>query len=1589
MIRAFHAFSRMLLGFCLVSGLTSVVLRAQLDPRLQPANSTDFLDLYQQSTSTRVKPEIATVFDFSGSMAALMFHPLFSNTDILDNNASNNMTFNLVTPATSYAITATAAGHTSATETITFNVATGTAATTGSSTHKSYTVGPITMSPSTASAGQTVTFSCSFTVPSGGNATLNWTTSGGSPASGTSTGTIGSTTTCTFSWVVPGAASAAVATVIGDSGTGGVGTLNSIALIKPDGTAVAATDADAAKTSTSGLYGLSSGKNDIRNWVRAASHARFQYSDSGVIRTVDIPIPWKSLGTGCSGNPLSSETVLDQVTVTNPDNTTTTYGSGLQMDLDLNWTLDSGSDVLSGGSGEETSCTLSTTLYKQYYIDWLFLGKYANGSYSGKYIVYDAVGTSSASYAGGQTNAAWGAGFGTFGSSDQILVPQYDTLGNYLKEVYQSASSNVIPARARQQAVKEAAIRTWINFQGSVFWAFRFLDVNNEANPTTTNTINNNSKTNLATGNPLTSAMNGGDSGWTLLNNTDGINSTTGNSVTGMKRIAALFANNGTPLTYAVARGLAQFTDPNSVFNAVETGTDAPSQCMNHFLIVFTDGVDNNNTNTSNPNDSSPYLMTAGAGAVTTAGTASIGNANVLANQAYVNRTGKWWNIMSFTGIAAHLADPAQSSSLVAPTYPSSGSPSAYLPYAITGRAGTSFKVNHRISTMTVGVSLGGKFNDVTSPKNHLFAAAAVGDVTSSSWDTNVLQPFALANPSDPTQGRQSGTINFFDATNPTLVSTSLYYAFLEATLESNINATSTPNIPFVGAAFANEVYLGSFTPPATGGPVWSGDLLMFDTKLVSGQTVVLGTDGNPLTAGQVTAAHAQWSAASALTTTNKRWSNRHLYTRVPGSAATPEPGLTAFSDLSPAYATISTNLATDLTTDNAKKAVIQFVMGGDTNGGMDTSTPPRPTTNRASIMGDIIDSTPAAIEYNLGDWTTQIAGNAALSKVTGPNHFRLLLVGTNQGWLHGFGEVTTVTPTKDANNVSQPLVTGQVDELWAFMPTDFLAQLDYITVPNNPHRFMVDGAPTIYFLDLPPSTGGQGNGVVDQSAYYSSSSTGPERTVVIVGLGKGGRSYYALDIHNPFSPTLLWSLVPDEYSDAKTPAKNTWNSATPFKFPASRIATGGPDQDTVTTILANWGYSTCTPSIGRIQFKGVMHDAVFFGGGFSTPQVEAKFAGTPQLGRSILAVDAYSGQVLAAVDLTSTRISATTMGPIASSVVPFEYFLGSGMAQRAYFSDYSGGLWAWGSKQVDTTTGSATLGYRIDSSDLTHWTTDGTASGNPGVRKVYQDSNSRNVYSATPAPFRVGTFPGRPKSSTLASPTAVGIAMVSGNRNNPLDYNYNSSTIPANYRVTVAFDRQDSQNWGLDTNAGPDAGMKDGSAIASLLDVSTFAQSNSSPAPDAVTPGTATYYLAPTTGNPYFGYYVNFPGVTSKGYFPKGITSPTVISGSLFYSYFTPTLADPCTGGSGLTTTSIICDAINPVPTDTRTNYACASGTTFTWNGVASNFVAYGTTGAIQGGVVVPSGSPAGTAGVLQLQTTSGRSQARHPKIRVWRTIQ
>lgn len=146
-----------------------------------------------------------------------------------------------------------------------------------------------------------------------------------------------------------------------------------------------------------------------------------------------------------------------------------------------------------------------------------------------------------------------------------------------------------------------------------------------------------------------------------------------------------------------------------------------------------------------------------------------------------------------------------------------------------------------------------------------------------------------------------------------------------------------------------------------------------------------------------------------------------------------------------------------------------------------------RPT----SKLGDIIDSAPhfvGAPEANFSDAGYSDFRTAKLTRT------KMIYVGANDGMLHGF----------DASNGAEKL---------AFIPSTMVANLSKLTDVNYAHRYFVDGSPN------------------SGDAYYGSA----WHTVLVSGMGAGGRGIVALDVTNPssFSEATASSLVNFEFSDA------------------------------------------------------------------------------------------------------------------------------------------------------------------------------------------------------------------------------------------------------------------------------------------------------------------------------------------------------------------------------------------------------------------------------------------------------------------------
>ena len=119
--------------------------------------------------------------------------------------------------------------------------------------------------------------------------------------------------------------------------------------------------------------------------------------------------------------------------------------------------------------------------------------------------------------------------------------------------------------------------------------------------------------------------------------------------------------------------------------------------------------------------------------------------------------------------------------------------------------------------------------------------------------------------------------------------------------------------------------------------------------------------------------------------------------------------------------------------------------------------------------------------------------------------------MGSNAGFLHMF---------KDSGTT--------VDESWAVMPYQFIASQKALreNLDSSAHLYGVDSSPTVL--------------VNEQVKDGHIKSSQGDKVWLFTGLRGGGKAYYALNISDPDSPSLMWRL--DKNSAGFSNLGETWS---------------------------------------------------------------------------------------------------------------------------------------------------------------------------------------------------------------------------------------------------------------------------------------------------------------------------------------------------------------------------------------------------------------------------------------------------------------
>lgn len=170
-----------------------------------------------------------------------------------------------------------------------------------------------------------------------------------------------------------------------------------------------------------------------------------------------------------------------------------------------------------------------------------------------------------------------------------------------------------------------------------------------------------------------------------------------------------------------------------------------------------------------------------------------------------------------------------------------------------------------------------------------------------------------------------------------------------------------------------------------------------------------------------------------------------------------------------------------------AGEALVNFLRG-------DRSNENTYFRKRVHVLGDIVSAEARYVKVPMFNYTD--AGYSDF-KTLKKDRAGVVYAAANDGMLHAF----------DAEN-------GK--ELWAYIPGMVLPNIYKLADKNysTQHQYFVDGTPEV--------------GDICPTAPATDCAAGDWKTILVGGLNRGGKGYYALDITDPANPRLLW-----EYTDS------------------------------------------------------------------------------------------------------------------------------------------------------------------------------------------------------------------------------------------------------------------------------------------------------------------------------------------------------------------------------------------------------------------------------------------------------------------------
>jgi type IV pilus assembly protein PilY1 len=562
------------------------------------------------------------------------------------------------------------------------------------------------------------------------------------------------------------------------------------------------------------------------------------------------------------------------------------------------------------------------------------------------------------------------------------------------------------------------------------------------------------------------------------------------------KLYAKLFAakpNSSTPLRTALSTAGRYVAGQLSTVNGVSAGDPMQYACQRNYTLLSTDGYWNENATPVQVNGSTP-----------------IGDQDGSESRPYLDGN----------ATANTLAD-------VAAYYYKTDLRSASFGNTINRSTGTDVSSNsfsngqQRMITYTVGLGASGYMlydSGYASATSGDYHDVLMGTTTSASTLANgtcIWQSTGACNWPVPASNTQTaiddlwhaainGRGTYYSAANVSDLRSGLDDFVTSVNAETSNSATATVSTPNLSASSSNHIWASSFCSAK-----WFGELARYSIDAATG-ALASTPDWSESGAGSDCV-----DASSTLVTTplldKLTWSNRKLYTYNASASPTlinfawdslsasmqAHFKVAALGSLTQMCASGSTCLPSTAQVDSSTAGtttgaggvnLVNFLRGDRSNEG---SSNTKYYLARTHVLGDIVNSQAVYVQQP----TFRYADDGySTFKAAQATRTGMVYVGANDGMLHAFNADTGA-------------------EAWAYIPSMLLPKLYQLADKKyaSRHVNLVDGPLT------------------RADAFFD----GSWHTILVGGLGEGGRGYFALDITNPASPAVLWEFTSDTSANA------------------------------------------------------------------------------------------------------------------------------------------------------------------------------------------------------------------------------------------------------------------------------------------------------------------------------------------------------------------------------------------------------------------------------------------------------------------------